>query len=321
MTKIDRNILYITLRSDLGGGPKHLYDLCNHLENVNIYIACPNDPPYFQLYKLIAKKIFVLPHRKFSIIKLFMLIQFIKDNGVSIIHSHGRGAGIYSRIISLWGVKVIHTFHGAHHTSLFEKLMKKTIDRCIAVSESEKLNAAKLKLCSKNNISVIPNSINVQKFKNIKSPNLKIIGIISRLDPHKNNVEIIRFMRELPDYKLLIAGDGEEMEYLKKIANPNVVFLGFVDDIVNFLSKIDIYVSSSLGEGMPYSALEAIAAGKKILLSDVVGHKDLVDKENLYELGNIDSFKSKLEKASSVKLDSKYTIQNMVDKLSIYYKS
>lgn len=290
-------VLFITVRADMGGGPKHVYDLCSYLSDVEIHIACPNEAPFYDKYKTLTKDVIAIPHRKFSIIKFFKLIQYCKDNGINVVHSHGRGAGIYSRLMGLWGLKIVHTFHGAHHTSTVERVLKNLVCKYIAVSESEKRNAITLGLCERRSVIVIQNGIDTEKFKNISSPNNKILGTISRLDPHKNNIELINFMKELPDYKLLIAGDGEEMEFLKSQAGSNVEFLGFVSDVPSFLSKIDIYVSASLGEGLPYSVLEAIAARKKIVISKVQGHMDILKSENLYNLGSMSEFVLKIKNA------------------------
>ena len=45
------NVLLITLRSDVGGGPKHVYDLARGIDRKNISIAAPVSPPYGKKYK------------------------------------------------------------------------------------------------------------------------------------------------------------------------------------------------------------------------------------------------------------------------------
>lgn len=310
-------VLFITIRSDMGGGPKHVYELCEGLTGIEVYIASPKDPPFYDKYVQISKAHKEIPHRKFSILKFFKLLQFCKEEGIDVIHSHGRGAGIYSRLLGLFGFRIIHTFHGVHHTSLVEQILRFLTHKFICVSEGERQNAIAFKLCDKDSSVVIPNGIDITKYANISSPNKNILGTISRLDPHKNNSELIEFMKFLPDYKLLIAGDGEEMEYLRSIAPSNVEFLGYVSDIPNFLQKIDIYVSASKGEGLPYSVLEAMAAGKKIVLSDVVGHKE-IEGVNLYDIGAIDDYCEKIRVTSPTKLQEKYEIREMVREINLY---
>ena len=112
-------ILLVTLRADWGGGPQHVDLLINNIsEKFEIYVTCPNDKPYYEKWKNNpkVKDIFILPHRKFSFKKLIGLSNFVKNHNIEIIHSHGKGAGIYSRLLKLfnYNLKIIHTLHGFH---------------------------------------------------------------------------------------------------------------------------------------------------------------------------------------------------------------
>ena len=78
-------ILFITLRADHGGGPKHVDLLINNLSNdIEIFLASPQDKPYYDLWSESqrVKDVFVLPHRKFSVKKLLKLNKFIKDKWI-----------------------------------------------------------------------------------------------------------------------------------------------------------------------------------------------------------------------------------------------
>ncbi len=77
------------------------------------------------------------------------------------------------------------------------------------------------------------------------------------------------------------AGDGSQREQLQKIAlglglQQEVTFEGFVSDIPNFLSAIDILVLPSLYEGLGVAVLEAMAAGKAVIATRVGGLPELV---------------------------------------------
>ena len=90
-------ILFITLRADYGGEPKHVDLLINNLSSeIEIFLACPEDKLYYDLWNKSkkVKDIFALPHRKFSIKKLLELNKFVKDNDIKIIYSRSKGAGI-----------------------------------------------------------------------------------------------------------------------------------------------------------------------------------------------------------------------------------
>ena len=172
-------ILQITLRADIGGGPEHLYRLVKgFLPNINCFIAAPNDEPYYNLFKEIVgeNNLIEIPHRKFELSSLFLLRNVVKNKSISIIHSHGKGAGIYSRLLGiLTRKKVIHTFHGFHIGNynsvqkklyiLLEKLLSKFTDKIITVSEGEKQEILDAGICNSRKIVVITNGVEIQPVK------------------------------------------------------------------------------------------------------------------------------------------------------------
>jgi glycosyltransferase involved in cell wall biosynthesis len=335
MTKRLLKVLYITARADIGGGPKHVSDLISHIENVDVFMASPREGEFAQVF--IDKSIdhLSIPFRKFSVHRFIDMLTFCLNHKIDYIHSHGRGAGVYSRLANIFGQKVIHTFHGVHSPKSFKERLILLLEwffqfltwKFISVSPAESENACRLNIATKDRITVIPNGVDLDSFKNIPGPeNKKILGTLSRLDSHKNNIELIDFMRELPEYTLMIAGDGEQKSYLESYVLKNnlqerVIFLGVVSNITDFLSSINIYVSASLGEGLPYALLEAMAAKKKIVASRVSGHIDLLGDEDIYELGNINSFKEKLNNPKREYSMDRYDLFTMAELTSAYYNA
>ena len=97
-------ILLISVRADFGGGPEHIYRLVQKLKDeIEIYIACPNDYPYWNRYERLvnAERMIRIPHRKFKLYAVSSLIFFLHKHQIDLIHSHGKGAGIYGRTLRL----------------------------------------------------------------------------------------------------------------------------------------------------------------------------------------------------------------------------
>ena len=296
-------ILLITLRADHGGGPKHVDLLINNLSNeVEIFVACPQDKPYYNLWSESknVKDIFTLPHRKFSLKKLFQLNKFIKDNDIKIIHSHGKGAGIYSRILKILNprLKVVHTLHGVHIGEygflkksayvFLERFLTLFTDKFINVSNSENSVCLKLGLFKKGKSEIVYNGIKAL----LKDNNAKIkfnlsgksvVTTISRFDYAKNMslaYEIAQNFKDNPDIVFLWLGDGDDRVKFESMAQKdgaNIIFTGFTDKIPAYLSATDIYLSTSRWEGLPYALIEAQSLGIPIVATNVVGNNEVVE--------------------------------------------
>ena len=296
-------ILFITLRADHGGGPKHVDLLINNLSSeIEIYLACPQDRPYYDLWNESKKikDIFILPHRKFSVKKLLGLNKFIKDNDIEIVHSHGKGAGIYSRILKILNprLKIVHTLHGVHVGEygllkksayiFLERFLTLFTDKFINVSKSENEACLKLRLFKKSKCEVVYNGIKAL----LKDDNAKIkfnlsgkrvVTTISRFDYAKNMslaYEIAKNFKDNSDIVFLWLGDGDDrakFESMTKKDGANIIFTGFTDEMPAYLSATDIYLSTSRWEGLPYALIEAQSLGIPIVATNVVGNNEVVE--------------------------------------------
>ena len=311
------NILIITSRADFGGGPKHILSLLNQLnEKINFFIACPKDYPYFNLFSSIVedKNMFQIPHRKFSLFKFFSLIKFLKSKQINIIHSHGKGAGIYSRLLSIFtGITTIHTFHGLHIGEynlikrnlylLIEKFLSLLTKAFITVSDSERNKILLNKITRKDKLYKIENGVEIIHDKtvsfNSNQSKLNIITI-SRFDFAKNSLLLIPIIKELKKLKsnfnftISILGDGNgKNDFNKQIISDGlsdkIKLLGSQINITDYLINSFCYISTSKWEGMPLGVIEAMAVGLPIVATNVTGNKDVV-KNNvngfLYEIDN-----------------------------------
>ena len=296
-------ILFITLRADHGGGPKHVDLLINNLSSeIEIYLACPQDKPYYDLWSESekVKDIFILPHRKFSAKKLLELNKFIKDNDIGIVHSHGKGAGIYSRILKILNsrLQIVHTLHGVHIGEygflkksayiFWERFLTLFTDKFINVSRSENEACLKLKLFKKSRSEVVYNGIKAL----LKDDNAKIkfdlsgkrvVTTISRFDYAKNMslaYEIAKKFKDKSSIVFLWLGDGDDRAKFESMAQKdgaNIIFTGFTDEIPAYLSATDIYLSTSRWEGLPYALIEAQSLGIPIVATNVVGNNEVVE--------------------------------------------
>lgn len=323
MNKIFK-VLLITSRSDVGGGPKHVCQLAedfNKNQNIKLFIAAPYESPYGPIYTELADYFFEMPHRKFGIKYLFQLILFCKEHNIDVVHSHGRGAGVYSRILKLFGFKIVHTYHGIHLEPGLKGKLKLSIDKkleiltdkLILVSKDELKRANNFGLALSNSI-VINNGIHLLSRKS-ELPLNKKLGTLSRLS-YPKGLDILleyfsKFITQFPNdgYHLEIAGAGEDKEKLESMVEElklqqHVSFKGEINDIQSFLETINIYISTSRWEGMPLSVLEAMSLQIPCILSEVPGHNSFIEKNIAMPTSSYTSFRDSL-----IKLMSDRTLQ------------
>ena len=119
-------------------------------------------------------------------------------------------------------------------------------------------------------------------------PNDVVVGIAARLIPGKGHAELIAAFdaaaAEHPRTWLLIAGDGPEKAELERLAGraahaDRIRFLGHVNNVHGFMNVCDIIAfptSPALGEGFGLAALEAMAAGRPVVATDVGSLSEVV---------------------------------------------
>lgn len=109
--------------------------------------------------------------------------------------------------------------------------------------------------------------------------------VVAELSRVKNHEQLFRawrlVVRELPEAVLLVAGEGERRRVLERLVaeldlTAQVRFLGFYQNVPALLAAADVVVLTSKREGLPRVILEAMAAGKPVVATDVRGNRELV---------------------------------------------
>ena len=112
-----------------------------------------------------------------------------------------------------------------------------------------------------------------------------VIGAVNRLSPQKDPVTLVRavlpVLRSRPEARLLLVGDGPlrgqvEAEVSASGVADRVVMSGLRTDVPRMLAAMDVFVLSSLWEGLPRTLLQAIATGLPVVATDADGIRDVV---------------------------------------------
>lgn len=163
--------------------------------------------------------------------------------------------------------------------------IKKYVYKIIVNSKNQSNLLNKYRKIPYSKLAVLYNGLKIikKRFSKINFKGKEInFGVVSRLDENKKIDLLINLFNNFSykDYifNLLIIGNGNQEKYLKKISRKNknnrVIFLGYKNsnEVIKILrNKIDIYLFSSIIEGMPYSILESINLGVPIISSNAGG--------------------------------------------------
>lgn len=238
-----------------------------------------------------------------DILAFLELRRFITSLKPDILHLHSAKAGLLGRVAARtlgFQDRTLYTPHGvafanpAQRRSVtlayreFEKLGARFGGEIVACSPSEAHVLARAGIRSttiENGIPVLsaaPDAVGAPsggRSDRAKAFTLITVGrIVAQKNPERFNAIAERFRAKDP-FKFVWIGDGPLRQLLKA---PNIEVTGWIDHsaLDPWFAKADAYLSTADYEGLPYAVLEAMRARLPLLLTDVVGNRDLVRGEN-----------------------------------------
>ena len=304
------NVLELLPTSTPGGGPKQVYDLVRELprSEFDVVVGAPRDGIFFERFQALGLRVVEFPPSRLSLRHLLLAIRLIRQFDIAVVHTHGKGPGLYGRLAAWWtGTPAIHTFHGIHYANYsrigrwlylaLERRLSRLSRTIINVSASQSVEGLGLRLFTAEQSAVVVNGIAPEEINRAmsESPVRRdslaltaddvVLGSISRFDPIKR-LEVLlaavqRLVGRLPRVALLLVGAGAEDGRLRRVTaemglQARVIFTGFLENPARVYPGLDLYVSASEKEGLPLSLVEAMCAGLAVVATDVPGHRDVV---------------------------------------------
>jgi glycosyltransferase involved in cell wall biosynthesis len=284
----------------------------------NIYLGTTITPEVEDFRKLGVKLIElpVFPSNIFNLVKsIFLIVREVKINNIEVIHSSHRFTSVIGKIAGLIsGVPVNVSVHEYFHN---RRIVSRVWSKGNIITPSEGLRDHLIKKygSSPEAINVINNPIDdryvlaetklniVKKMINY-DPECKYIGCIGRLSVEKGVqyfIESISLLKNRHNIVFVIAGDGPEMAFLRKMAekiDADIMFLGIVKGNYELISLMDLIVIPSLSEGFGIIAAEAMLLSKPVIASKVGGLPEIVIHN---ETGYLVNSKSGFEIAECIK--------------------
>jgi glycosyltransferase involved in cell wall biosynthesis len=254
------------------------------------------------------------------------IYNLIKARDVKIVRTHQYHANLYGRLAA-WLAKVpcvVASVHNVYtrdrklHRRIINKFLSGFTDRVVAVSEAVKRDILKYDHLMDDKVTVIYNGIDTQRFSDTNrnsmraalgiSPEAQVIGTVGRLTIQKGQkylLDAVAMLRKkFPQIALLIVGDGpmrdELSNHIKALGiDKNAILVGTRRDIPRLLSAMDIFVLPSLWEGSPNALIEAMAAGKPVIATDIPPIREII---NLDKVGILVPVEDSKAIASSIEL-------------------
>jgi sugar transferase (PEP-CTERM/EpsH1 system associated) len=238
----------------------------------------------------------------------WQLQQILKQERVDLVHAHQYTPFFYSLIARVLCRKpaILFTEHGRTFPDfrrpkrvLVNRLLLERRDRVVAVGKSVREALLRFEGIPKERVTVIYNGMNTAAYApgvhdrnavraelGVGAEDLVILQV-ARLDPIKDHATALRTLEHVVWHhkhaRLVLVGEGPELGNIQNLIRErgletSVRVLGLRKDIPRLMRAADIFLLTSLSEGIPLTLIEAMAAGLPIVATQVGGVPELVEE-------------------------------------------
>lgn len=303
-------VIHLISGGDTGGAKTHVHSLLQNLSRgMDITLVCFRDGPFAREAAELGIETRVCSGGFFSALR--EVRRMIAEEGFELVHTHGSRANLAGAILrSTCGRPVVSTIHSDYRLDYMGRplaaatygvlnvLALRRIKYHVGVSDAmrdllisrrfprettfaiyngldfsrEPKRHDRAAFCARVGADVAPGDI--------------VVGAAARLDPVKDLATLVRGFAAAregrPELKLIIAGEGPERPALEALAEElgvrgAVTLAGWLDDMEEFYSALDINTLSSLSETFPYALTEGAAYRLPTVASAVGGIPRLIE--------------------------------------------
>jgi glycosyltransferase involved in cell wall biosynthesis len=303
-------ILQVCSATEIGGGEVHVADLVRALaaRGHAVYLAVRPDSPLREPLAGVIASWHEMPLRNsLDLQSARAIVDLVNQHGIDLVHAHmGRDylvAGLALR--QARRAKLVLTRH--HYLPLKKNLayrwLLQDVSAVIAVSDSVRQSVMERLGLPPERVHTIPNWIDPARFQPIDRQAARAmfrlrgslaVACIGQITQAKGQEEFIRAAARIGqmrlDVEFLIAGEESDegapfTDQLKRLAaslgiGERVRFLGYVRHVPELLAAVDIVIVPSWDEGFSLVTIEALAARRAVIASNVGGIGDLI-KDNV----------------------------------------
>ena len=235
------------------------------------------------------------------------LVRLFRRERFAIVHTHSTKAGVIGRVAA-WLCRtpvIIHTIHGfpthgfmsAKRRRFYlaiERLMRPLTHRFLAVAPEVAREAVQSRLALPGTVTVIPSAVELDEIPMTADPAIReefgipvdapLVGTVGRLDFQKAPLDFVRMAAlvaaEHPSARFMMVGEGALLDDARREARAlgvDILFMGFRQGAARIAACFDVFVISSLYEGLGRALTEALASGRPVAATAVNGVVDLIE--------------------------------------------
>lgn len=299
------HVLHVVLGLEIGGLEAFVLDLTRaYAGTVTSTIVClrskgaimAKDTSHVNIVRLDGEE-------AFSWALVWKLCALIRREQIDVVHTHNPGPHLYGALAGRFcGKPVIHTKHGRNYPDnrrkvYFNRLVTMLTQRIIAVSQDAEAVCRDIESVPARKLRTILNGTDTRIFSRRSGghdlrrelgldDDIPIIGIVARLSRIKNHSLLFRSALELSRrgvrYLLVVVGDGPlehdlRNEVVQLGLQDTVRFLGARSDVAQLYPQLDVFVLSSISEGVSLTLLEAMSCELPVVATRVGGNPEVVD--------------------------------------------
>lgn len=302
-------VLQVVLQLDPGGTERLVVELTRRLHTRFPMAVCCLDEPGKWAAQLTTMGVEVTALRRapgFHVGLAREVARVARRHDATILHCHHYSPFVYGRLAALLvpGIRLVFTEHGrlsdapaSRKRQLATRLLRAGVPRLYAVSHDLRRHLLEEGFPSR--LEVIWNGIDPRRAPTDAdrdharaalgvSAEHQVIGSVGRLDPVKDFATLIRASTAVisrdPRVRLFIVGEGPEQAVLADLIRAEGLedrarLLGHREDVPALLPGFDVYVNSSITEGISLTILEAMAAERSVVATAVGGNPEVVQDE------------------------------------------
>ncbi len=304
-------IIHMISGGDVGGAKTHVLSLLAGLNKTEtIHLICFTEGDFAQEARQLGIPTTVIEDKHLGRTRK-RILAMIRHDGYQVIHCHGARANMMGMLLrKKAAIPVISTLHSDYRLDYMgrplaalsygniNKFALRRFDAWVGVShgmtnllisrgfDPQKLYTLYNGVDFSRELPVVPREAYLKSIGLETQEDSVVFGIAARINPVKDMTTLVRAfaqaVKECPNIRLAIAGEGEQEAEIKALAKElcpegSVCFAGWVKDVDSFYNALDVNLLTSLSETFPYALTEGARMGCATISSSVGGVPYLID--------------------------------------------